>query len=496
MSRAHNQSVAGGAPRVRAPSLRCRRADARPRDARAAPEHDVSNVGLERLDADALPDWSPLRGGVQAWDVLVVANEDLPRGCRRKDDSSDEPPFHPLWNDPMAAPDPASIEWTRLIVDEPQELLFDWRPAAAERGAGAWLVDDVRAAHRWALSATPGATDVEKRDLLSLTFGRRVSRLEFRRVRARWFAKRTRRDPPDACLPRAPLSAACVPVTLSWREAAAVQLYAEAPDATFGDVVRLCGGWRDGARGNLAAFFGDDGVAIGNGRNDDRNGPVESLEAWHARLTRAHERNLARLEKRRDALASALADSERRGAARLAAEGGYNPFEQLDDLLTEEALLDGDGDANGDGDAPGDAGWGGEGGGALDLGAMREAMRASMRAAAAASGFGDANDFEGLGGDNDEPLDVPGDGTWLDTENSDSTENTDTENPVAAARLELASVLAALDRGRRDSAFVAAAAARCATKPPSVPCASSAYAGRRSRCFAARTRSTPRASRG
>ena len=90
-------------------------------------------------------------------------------------------------------------------------------------GCAVLLTDDVRAAHRWALSATPGATDVEKRDLLSLTFGRRVSRLEFRRVRARWFAKRTRRDPPDACLPRAPLSAACVPVTLSWREAAAVQ---------------------------------------------------------------------------------------------------------------------------------------------------------------------------------------------------------------------------------------------------------------------------------
>ena len=28
-----------------------------------------------------------------------------------------------------------------------------------------------------------------------------------------------------------------------------------------------------------------------------------------------------------------------RGVWRLAAEGGYNPFEQLDDLLTEEALL-------------------------------------------------------------------------------------------------------------------------------------------------------------
>ena len=151
-----------------------------------------------------------------------------------------------------------------------------------------------------------------------------MSRLEFRRVRARWFAKRSRRDPPDACLPRAPLSAACVPVTLSWREAAAVQLYAEAPDATFGDVVRLCGGWRGGARGNLAAFFGDDVADIGNGRNDDRNGPVESLEAWHARLTRARERSLERLETRRDALASALAEAERRGAARLAAEGGLS----------------------------------------------------------------------------------------------------------------------------------------------------------------------------
>ena len=131
------------------------------------------------------------------------------------------------------------------------------------------------------------------------------------------------------------------------------------------------------------------------------------------------------------------------------------------------------------------------------LGAMREAMRASMRAAAAASGFGDANDFEGLGGDNDEPLDVPGDGTWLDTENSDSTENTDTENPVAAARLELASVLAALDRGRRDSAFVAAAPAalRDETAECSV-CFERRHVGRRSRCFAARTRVRRRASRG
>ena len=444
--------------RAFAPSLRCRRADARPRDARRAeaerggPERgarDDASARLERLDPDALPDWSPLRGGVDAWDVLVVAHEDLPsRASELREQTeakeADAPPFHPLWNDPTEIPNPSSIEWTRLIADEPQELRFDWRPAAAERGAGAWLVENLRATHRWALSATPGCSDVEKRDVLSLTFGRRVSRLEFRRVRARWFAKRTRRDPPDQCLPRVPLETACVPVTLSWREAAAVRLYAEALDATFGDVVRLCGGWRgDGARGRLEPLFlfGDDGA--GGDGPDDRDGPdesinkgpAESLDVWQTRLTRARERGLARLETRRDALAGFLAEAERRGAARLAAEGGYNPFDQLDDLLTEEALCD-------EGS--------GESGGALDLGAMREAMRASMRAAATASGFADPDDpdFEGLGGDND----VAGDGTWLDRDPGD-------RDPVATARLELDAVRAALERGRRDLAFVAAAAA-------------------------------------
>ncbi len=465
--------------RAFAPSLKCRRADARPNDfldsvpagEKSAPDDKKKSAGLERLDPDALPDWSPLRGGVGAWDVLVVANEDLPRGRRdarldtrteNRETVANDPcvsriasaraaPFHPLWNDPFEVPDPESIEWFRVIVDEPQELVFDWRPAAAERGAGAWLVERLRAKHRWALSATPGASDVEKRDVLSLTFGRRVSRLEFRRVRARWFARRTVRDPPDACLPRVSLNTECVPVTLSWREAAAVQLYTEALDATFGNVVRLCGGWRGAARGHLAAFFGDDLVVDSNGLSHDdddddvpnnvpNNIPTEreSLEAWHARLTRARERSLERLETRRDALAAALAEAERRGAARLAAEGGYNPFDQLDDLLTEEALMD-----DGDGDVPGSVGWGGEGGGALDLGAMRLAMRASMRAAAAASGLEreDDFDFEGLGGDND------------------AVDPVDPIDPIAAARLELDAVHAALDRGRRDLAFVAAAAA-------------------------------------
>ena len=100
-------------------------------------------------------------------------------------------------------------------------------------------------------------------------------------------------------------------------------------------------------------------------------------------------------------------------------------------------------DGEGDGDVPGSVGWGGEGGGALDLGAMRLAMRASMRAAAAASGLErvDDFDFEGLGGDND------------------AVDPVDPVDPIAAARLELDAVHAALDRGRRDLAFVAAAAA-------------------------------------
>ena len=235
---AHNQSVAGGA-RAFAPSLRCRRADARPRDARAAPEHDVSNVGLERLDADALPDWSPLRGGVQAWDVLAVANEDLPRGCRRKDDSSDEPPFHPLWNDPMAAPDPASIEWTRLIVDEP-ELLFDWRPAAAERGAGAWLVDDgaPRTGGRSARPRRDGCREARS-PLVDLRTPRVPPGVP---ARSRALVRETHAPRPAGRVlaPRAPVCGVRPGDALvaRGRRRAAVR---EAPDATFGDVVRLCG---------------------------------------------------------------------------------------------------------------------------------------------------------------------------------------------------------------------------------------------------------------
>ena len=50
------------------------------------------------------------------------------------------------------------------------------------------------------------------------------------------------RDPPGACLPVPPVEYHAVPVTLTWHEASVVQLYSEAFDATFHDVISLCGG--------------------------------------------------------------------------------------------------------------------------------------------------------------------------------------------------------------------------------------------------------------
>jgi hypothetical protein len=66
----------------------------------------------------------------------------------------------------------------------------------------------------------------------------------------------------------------------------------------------------------------------------------ESLEEWHRRHTAAHEASLGRLERRRDLLAAELKAVIEEEAAALAAAGGYNPYELIDDLLTEEALVD------------------------------------------------------------------------------------------------------------------------------------------------------------
>ena len=61
-------------------------------------------------------------------------------------------------------------------------------------------------------------------------------------MRARWTELRARRDPPGACLPVPALHRLALPVTLTWHEASVVQLYSEAFDASFADVVRLCSG--------------------------------------------------------------------------------------------------------------------------------------------------------------------------------------------------------------------------------------------------------------
>ena len=47
---------------------------------------------------------------------------------------------------------------------------------------------------------------------------------------------------------------------------------------------------------------------------------------------------LSHLERRRDMLVKEVAAVEEEQAAQLAAAGGYNPFDRLDDLLTREAL--------------------------------------------------------------------------------------------------------------------------------------------------------------
>ena len=81
-------------------------------------------------------------------------------------------------------------------------------------------------------------------------------RVAFRRVRAKWVERRARRDPPGACLPVPPLHRLAVSVTLSWYEASVVQLYSEAFDASFSDVIRLCSGFGqddDSAAAGIAA---------------------------------------------------------------------------------------------------------------------------------------------------------------------------------------------------------------------------------------------------
>ena len=443
-----------------APSLRARRVDAK----HAERETDDDSAFFKELDRDALPDWSPLVGGADAWDVLVVAHEDLPcgeRGTKNNNQSAETEtaPYHPLWNDPFVVSNPTLIRWSRLVVDEPQELLFEWRPTARETGAGVWLITQLRARHRWALSATPGSSDAEKRDIVSLTFGARLSRLEFRKVRNRWTSQRTKRDPPDMCLPTVPLHPQCVPVTLSWREAATVQLYTESFDATFANVVRYCGGWCDAA-GDAEELEALDSFDFLGG--DAGDGKVESLDQWHARLAHVMDVKLGKLETRRDVLVGVISEAETFADDQLKNEGGYNPFDQLDDLLTSEALFDED-DAEG---------WDGTGGGG-DLQQMRETMRASMRlgvcdtpsdltSAVETNHENHVTDFEGLGGDNLDYDERDFESGTFSNENERDAPNAKPltkRNPVVAAKLELEKTNTAIDRGRRDLNFIAAAAA-------------------------------------
>lgn len=461
-----------------APNLRCRRVDARDVDeervgasaTRSSAESasaTCSSAGSAsaRRNPENYPDWSPLRD--DAWDVLVAAYEDVPAptvpGSRDPvvsgdgETSASSSRRHPLWTYRERA-DPTRTRWRRVVFDEPQELNHARRPGA-RCGAGAWLTVAFSTNHRWALTATPGTGDA-LRDVASLLHGARLSRAAYRRARARWTTRRCRRDPPDACLPAPALIRVAEPVTLTWHEASTVQLYAEAFDATFADVVKMCGGFAERTDDSDAEDSDDSDASGGFDRRIVSSS--ESVEAWASRRAAAHETRLAALETRRDALAAAVRATERAQADAVAAAGGYNPFEQLDDVMTAEALLD---DADGgEGDAADD--WDG-GGGAFDLDALRERIGESMRARAreiAAKEFA-AREFAAKAADKDD------DDTTSDT--TSATPSADSSvarlvaslegsgmDPLRALRAALDDTNARVDAARRNASFVRAAAAQ------------------------------------
>ena len=148
-----------------------------------------------------------------------------------------------------------------------------------------------------------------------------------------------------------------------WYEASVVQLYAEAFDASFDDVIRLCSGFGFHDDDSAAAGIelaaeaaaqqgggggGDEGgvdaepppgaaaavaaaaaAAAGVGGGGKTGETFESLEEWAMRHTALHDESLSRLERRRDLLVGQLSTLEEEAAAALEAAGGYNPFDQL-----------------------------------------------------------------------------------------------------------------------------------------------------------------------
>ena len=192
------------------------------------------------------PDWSPLRN--DAWDVLVAAYEDVPAPtvpgsrdpvvCGDGETSASRRVDTPCGR--IASAQIRPTRWRRVVFDEPQELNHARRPGA-RCGAGAWLTVAFSTNHRWALTATPGTGDA-LRDVASLLHG--AASLPRAIVAAREVddASMSSRSA-GRVLPAPALIRVAEPVTLTWHEASTVQLYAEAFDATFADVVKMCSGF-------------------------------------------------------------------------------------------------------------------------------------------------------------------------------------------------------------------------------------------------------------
>ena len=191
----------------------------------------------------------------------------------------------------------------------------------------------------------------------------------------------------------------------------------------------------------------------------------ESMEQWAARHTESHELALRGLERKRDSLLRELKRSDSRYEADLAAKGGINPFEHLDDLMTEEALADRPAWEEVSTD---DAAWDG-GGGTLDLRKMRQALAEESAVRDAAGESANRLEYAASDGEQSSADESSEDDDDLDDryDRYDPGRRPDPRYPAdntsdvsLLIRKDLDAVNHALDRSRRALAFVDAAAAR------------------------------------
>jgi hypothetical protein len=108
-----------------------------------------------------------------------------------------------------------SLQWKRVIFDEPQDIL---KKDYFDQFSYGFMCQN-----RWLLTATPNPMQ----DMIQLALGYKPdSRLPLESIH-HWFVRtRCRRDPPAMCLPVPPLHIHMLPVTLTWQETSVVYMHA------------------------------------------------------------------------------------------------------------------------------------------------------------------------------------------------------------------------------------------------------------------------------